>query len=130
MVAALIESDGKLLCCQRKRGGAFELLWEFPGGKVHAGETLEAALVRELHEELEVVAEIGPEIYRTQHLYNEMKEPLELVFFSAKITGEIKNNMFEKIEWRAPDTLSALNFLPADRELIEKLANRSLPLPT
>jgi len=130
VVAALIESDGRLLCCQRKRGSAFELLWEFPGGKVHAGERLEAALARELREELDVGAEIGLEIYRTQHRYNEIKEPLELVFFSAKITGEISNNVFERIEWRAPETLRELNFLPADHELIERLADGVLRLPT
>ena len=106
------------------------MLWEFPGGKVHAGETLQTALSRELQEELDVVAEIGPEIYRTHHRYDEMKEPLELVFFSVKITGDVKNNVFEKIEWHTPESLPTLNFLPADRELIEKLADRTLLLPT
>ena len=44
VVAALIQSEGKLLVCQRRRGSKFELLWEFPGGKVEPGETLEYAL--------------------------------------------------------------------------------------
>ena len=61
VVAALIEFEGKLLVCQRPRGSKFELMWEFPGGKAEAGETLEAALVRELREELGVVARVGPE---------------------------------------------------------------------
>ena len=81
VVAALIEADGKLLVCQRKRGGAFELMWEFPGGKKKTGETLEAALARELREELGVTAKIGREVYRTRHQYAEMSEPIELIFF-------------------------------------------------
>ena len=103
VVAALIESEGKLLVCQRRRGGAFELLWEFPGGKVQPGETLEAALARELAEELGVTARIGREIYRTQHRYAEMKEPIELIFFAASVPrAEIRNLVFEQIEWREP----------------------------
>ena len=123
VVAALIESEGKLLVCQRRRGGAFELLWEFPGGKVQPGETLEAALARELAEELGVAVKIGRELYRTQHRYAEMKEPIELIFFAASVPrAEIRNLVFEQIEWREPRSLPDLNFLPADRELVAKLA--------
>lgn len=127
VVAALIESNGKLLVCQRRRGARFELMWEFPGGKVDPGETLEAALARELREELGVAAEIGPELYRTRHKYAAMKEPIELIFFAAKLNlGEVKNLDFEQIVWRETASLSELNFLPADHELIEKLANGSI----
>ncbi len=123
VVAALIESEGKLLVCQRRCGSAFELLWEFPGGKKRPDETLEAALARELSEELGVTAKIGREIYRTQHRYAEMSEPIELIFFAASVSpAEIRNLIFERIEWREPHSLPELNFLPADRELIEKLA--------
>ncbi|HEX4002853.1 MAG TPA: (deoxy)nucleoside triphosphate pyrophosphohydrolase [Candidatus Acidoferrales bacterium] len=123
VVAALIESEGRLLVCQRRRGGAFELLWEFPGGKIQPSETPQAALARELREELGVTAKIGREIYRTQHRYEEMPEPLELIFFAASAPGdEIRNLVFEQMEWREPRTLSQLHFLPADRELIDKLA--------
>jgi 8-oxo-dGTP diphosphatase len=129
VVAALIEHEGKLLACQRRRGGPFELLWEFPGGKVQPGEALEAALARELAEELGVTARIGREIYRTQHRYAEMKEPLELIFFAASVPrAEIRNLVFEQIEWRDPHSLPDLNFLPADRELIEKLAANEISL--
>jgi 8-oxo-dGTP diphosphatase len=127
VVAALIESEGKLLVCQRRRGGAFELLWEFPGGKKKPGETLETALERELREELGVTARIGNELYRTRHKYAEMAEPIELVFFLANADpNKMRNLVFEQIEWRSPETLRELNFLPADRELIEKLAGGKL----
>src|ERR1700729_3677303 len=54
VVAALIEADGKVLVCQRRRGDTFGLMWEFPGGKLKPGETPAQALERELHEELGV----------------------------------------------------------------------------
>jgi 8-oxo-dGTP diphosphatase len=130
VVAAVIESDGKLLVCQRRRGSKFQLMWEFPGGKTEPGEALEQGLARELSEELGVTAHIGPEIYRVRHKYPEMKEGIELVFFAVSVNpAEVKNLDFEQIAWREPGSLPELNFLPADRELIDKLANGSLRLP-
>ncbi|MGH9684700.1 MAG: (deoxy)nucleoside triphosphate pyrophosphohydrolase [Candidatus Acidiferrales bacterium] len=127
VVAALIEHDGKLLVCQRRRGDRFELLWEFPGGKLEPGETPEQALQRELREELGVTATIGREVYRTQHQYAQMKEPLELIFMLAQLDPlAVQNLAFEQMQWREPASLLELNFLPADRELIEKLANGTL----
>lgn len=130
VVAALIESEGKVLACQRKRGSKFELLWEFPGGKKEPGETLEAALARELREELGVHAKIGPEVLRIQHRYEQMREPFEIVFFAASVAPEkIQNLEFERIEWRAPERLPELDFLPADRDLIEGLATGRIQIP-
>ena len=127
MVAALIEADGKILVCQRERRDTFGLMWEFPGGKVKPDETLENALVRELCEELGVTAEIGREVYRSQHRYAEMSQPIELIFFLAKADpAEVRNIVFEGIEWRDPQTLGELNFLPADRDLIQLLADGKL----
>jgi 8-oxo-dGTP diphosphatase len=130
VVAALIEFDGKLLVCQRRRGSRFELQWEFPGGKREEGETLEAALARELREELGVTARIGPEMHRLQHQYGESDAPFELVFFAASAApGDIQNLEFEQIEWREPKLLLGLNFLEADRDLIAKLASGEIQLP-
>jgi 8-oxo-dGTP diphosphatase len=130
VVAALIESQGRLLVCQRRRGSNFELMWEFPGGKKHPAETLEEALARELSEELGVTAKIGTEMHRTQHRYAEMGEAIEIVFFGASAApADVRNLVFERIEWREPSTLPELNFLPADRELIEKLARGDIRLP-
>jgi 8-oxo-dGTP diphosphatase len=130
VVAALIESAGKLLVCQRRRNDTFALMWEFPGGKLKPGESLEQALERELEEELGVKSSIGPEVFRTRHQYAEMSEPIELVFFTATLESpEVRNLVFEQIAWRAPASLPELNFLPADRELTEKLAAGALRLP-
>ena len=127
VVAALIRDNGKLLVCQRKRGTSFAMMWEFPGGKVKLGETLKQALVRELEEELGTQATIGSEVYRTQHRYAEMSEPIELIFFQAELDPKsVRNLVFEEILWREPSSLPELNFLPADQELIEKLASGTL----
>lgn len=131
VVAALIESDGKLLVCQRRRNDSFALMWEFPGGKTKPGESLEEALERELQEELGTEARIGPEIYRTGHQYTELSEPIELIFFAATLAPrDVKNLVFEQIAWREPASLPSLNFLPADRELIERLSAGALRLPS
>jgi 8-oxo-dGTP diphosphatase len=130
VVAALIEFDGMLLVCQRPRGSRFELQWEFPGGKVEPGESLEGALARELQEELGVTANIGPEVHRLRHQYASTGAPFELVFFAASAApGEMQNLEFERIEWREPKSLPELNFLEADRDLIAKLASGEIRLP-
>ena len=124
VAAAVITRDGRVLACQRNRSGKFPLKWEFPGGKVQTGETLQAALERELNEELGVSARIGIEIYRTRHKYAEMPEAVELIFFAARIeTGEIENRIFERIAWVEPENLREMDFLEGDHEFVEKLAS-------
>ncbi|MFZ0523425.1 MAG: NUDIX domain-containing protein [Candidatus Acidiferrales bacterium] len=119
VVAGVIESEGKILVCQRRRGDTFELMWEFPGGKLQAGETAAEALARELREELGVEAEVGAELFRTQHRYTELSEPIELIFLAATVDPlQIRNIVFESMEWRVASSLGELNFLPADREFI------------
>ena len=126
VVAALIEADGKLLVCQRRRTDSFGRMWEFPGGKLESGETPAQALARELQEELGVEAKIGPEIFRTRHQYSELGEAIDLIFFSATVApADIRNQAFETMEWRQPQTLHELNFLPADREFVAMLARRT-----
>lgn len=126
VVAALIKAEGKLLVCQRRRTDSFGLMWEFPGGKLEHGETPSEALARELQEELGVVAQIGPEIFRTRHRYFELGEELDLIFFGATVdAAAVRNLAFEKMEWREPQTLHELNFLPADREFVTKLAKQT-----
>ena len=130
VVAAVIEHQGKLLACQRPRGCRFELMWEFPGGKVEPWETLPEALSRELREELGVTAQIGPEVFHTRHTYADTDEPLDLFFFAAHASpAEIQNLEFERIEWCTPESLPELAFLPADRPLIDGLATGSIRVP-
>ena len=122
VVAGVIESGGKILVCQRRRGDTFELMWEFPGGKLEAGETAAEGLARELLEELGVQAEVGEELFRTRHRYSELSEPIELIFLAATVDSQrIRNIVFERMEWRAAAALGELNFLPADRNFVALL---------
>lgn len=122
VVAAVIESNGRILVCQRRRGDAFELLWEFPGGKVQPTETPEQALARELQEELGVTARIGPELFRTQHRYAELSDVIDLTFFSASLdAAAIRNLAFETMRWCDRSSLPELDFLPADRSFVATL---------
>jgi 8-oxo-dGTP diphosphatase len=126
VVAAVIESEGKILACQRRRDDTFGLMWEFPGGKVKPDESLEQALRRELQEELGVKSTIGVELFRTRHRYTELSEPIELVFFSATLDASaIRNLAFETMQWTECERLAQLNFLPADREFLAKLASEN-----
>jgi 8-oxo-dGTP diphosphatase len=127
VVAAVIVREGRVLACQRSRKSRFPLKWEFPGGKVQPDETPQAALQRELDEELGIQAKIGAEILRTQHKYEQMRDPVELIFFEASVERyEMENRVFEKIDWVEPESLREMDFLEADRELIEKLAGREI----
>ena len=127
VVAGLIEAEGKILVCQRRRGDTFELRWEFPGGKLQAGETAAEGLTRELMEELGVEALVGEEVFRTRHRYAEMSEEIELIFFSAAVEPRsVRNIVFENMEWRTPETLGELIFLPADREFVGRLGRREI----
>jgi 8-oxo-dGTP diphosphatase len=132
VVAAIIVRDSRLLICQRRRDKAFPLKWEFPGGKVEAGESLTDALTREISEELGVQIEIGREVYRTQYRYAELSAAIELVFYSARIAGELGafnvSGAFEKIVWVNPAELSGYDFLAANAELIARIANGAILL--
>jgi len=129
VVAAIIMRDGKILACQRNAAGKFPLKWEFPGGKVQPNEAPQAALARELVEELNVCAKIGPQIFRTRHKYQEMKEPVELLFFRAEIESrDVENRIFNALKWIEPRRLSELDFLDADRAFVQKLAREEIGL--
>lgn len=121
VVAAVIEKDGRILIGQRRAGTAHALKWEFPGGKVEAGETA-AALVRELREELDIGAEIGPEIGRYQYEYPG-RSPILLIFFKVnRFHGEPRNLIFERIAWALPRDLPSYDFLEGDVEFVRALA--------
>ena len=129
VVAAVIVREGKVLACQRNGAGKFPLKWEFPGGKVQPDEAPGAALARELAEELNVAAKIGPQIFRARHKYCEMDETVELLFFRAEIEStEVENRIFNALKWIEPKNLSELDFLEADRTIIQKLASGEIRL--
>ena len=121
VTAGIIRSDDRVLICQRHHTDAYGLQWEFPGGKVEEGEELKSSLRRELAEELAIQAEIGPEVFRLRHLYPDRF--VEVVFFEiARYQGEVRNQVFEAIEWAPRLRLVEYNFLEADRELVRRIS--------
>ena len=122
VTAGIIRDGDKVLVCQRRRGSAFELKWEFPGGKVEDGEDPRACLARELREELAVEAAIGPEVHRTTYEYPNGFD-VELMFYRVDgFSGSPQNHAFESVLWVVPGELPGLDFLEADRELVALLA--------
>jgi 8-oxo-dGTP diphosphatase len=130
VVAALIAFENQILVCQRRKDDAFGLKWEFPGGKVRPGEPPRDALARELKEELGAVASIGAEAYRTRHRYSQLAREINLIFFPATLAEPraIQNLVFEQMQWLAPEKLGSLDFLPADRELVELLSSGKMKI--
>ena len=123
VVAAVIErGDRRILIGQRRRDDTSALKWEFPGGKVRGGEDFEAALARELQEELGVELVKSRELARTQYRYANHAEELEIHFFAAKIAGVVAARSFEQVAWVLPRELGQYDFLAANRELIAHLA--------
>jgi 8-oxo-dGTP diphosphatase len=122
VVAAIIERDGKVLICQRRRNDSHPYKWEFPGGKVEHGELPAAALERELEEELAIQSHIGPELARSEHRYPG-RTPILLIFYRvSQFQGEPENRVFEQIRWEAPARLAAYDFLEADAGILRSLA--------
>lgn len=124
VVAAIIESaDRRILIGQRRRTDTSPLKWEFPGGKVRIGESAEAALARELEEELGATLRNCFEIGRVQHQYAAGDTQLEIRFFAAGIAdAPIEPKCFEQIAWVLPKELGGYDFLEANRPLIAQLA--------
>jgi 8-oxo-dGTP diphosphatase len=128
VVTAVIErSDRRLLIGQRRRDDTSPLKWEFPGGKMEDGETPEAALARELREELGATLEKCVEIARTRHKYATRPEELEIRFYAASIReSDLTPLEFEQIAWALPRELANYNFLAANAQLIAQLATGRL----
>jgi 8-oxo-dGTP diphosphatase len=120
VTAAVIERDGCFLVTRRQKGVHLEGFWEFPGGKCEAGETLTACLARELKEELDVEARIGPEVYTVAHAYPERS--VELHFFQCELAGDPRPQIGQEMRWVRRKDLASLEFPPADTELIQKLS--------
>jgi 8-oxo-dGTP diphosphatase len=122
VAAGILQQNGRILICQRKSSGAFPLQWEFPGGKVEAGEDAQSCLKREISEELAIEADIGPEVSTLHYTYPNGFQ-VNLVFFRVNgYSGEMVNQVFEQIVWEDPPNLPNYDFLEADRALVARLA--------
>ena len=117
--AALIFRDGKLLITRRHVKSHLGGLWEFPGGKLEAGETFEECLVREIHEELGVEISVGELFSEISHDYPE--KSVRLKFFICKlISGEPQPLDCAAVKWIGKTELADFKFPAADAQLLEK----------
>lgn len=129
VAAALILRGDSVLICQRRADQPMALKWEFPGGKIEAGETAEQALARELDEELGIRATVGAAVVRIRHTYRN-GGAVDLQFFVIHaFEGEIENRIFNEFRWATLKSLPEYDFLAADRGLIRDLADGKLAIP-
>jgi mutator protein MutT len=122
VTAAVIERAGAYLVTRRPRGTHLEGFWEFPGGKCEAGETLEACLMREIEEELGVTVRVGAEVFTVAHEYPE--RVVQLHFFACELAGDPQALLGQEMRWVPRSELRALEFPPADAELIAMLTGQ------
>lgn len=120
VVAAVIVSDGKIFATQRGYG-EFKGGWEFPGGKIEAGETSETALKREIWEELETEICVGKLIDTIEYDYPTFHLSMDC-FWCEIISGELVLKEHEAAKWLDKKNLYSVDWLPADVSLIEKIS--------
>lgn len=123
VAAALVDADGRILVAERPAGKHLAGQWEFPGGKIEAGETPETALVRELAEELGVDTSascLAPAGFAS-HAYPAFHLVL-LLFACRKWRGTPHGRDGQRVQWLRPNALFALDMPPADRPLLGLLA--------
>ena len=119
VVAAIILKDGKVFATRRGYG-EWKGWWEFPGGKIEAGETPQTALVREIREELDAEISVGdlldtvewdyPDFHLTMHCY-----------LCTLLSESMHLNEHEAAAWLTADTIRSVNWLPADVVLLDKI---------
>jgi 8-oxo-dGTP diphosphatase len=125
VVAAVVRDGDRILVTRRPDRPGQPGQWEFPGGKVEAGESEPAALVREIAEELGCGLEIGPLLLRHRHRYPDLD--VELAFYAAALPAGATPVPLgvSEIAWAPADGLAAYDFLEADRAVLGELARLS-----
>lgn len=120
VAAAVMEKDFKILIAKRRKKDTLGGRWEFPGGKVEPGESPEECLKRELKEEFDVEAEIGPLVASSVFRYFFI--PIELLAYKAThISGEFKANEHDEIRWVPANELKYYEFVGPDKPIVNTL---------
>ena len=129
--AAVIEQDDAFLLTRRAEAAHLGGLWEFPGGKVEHGESLEDALVREIREELGCDIGLGPVLLTTRQAYEDLH--VELHFFQVTLAGAPVPQLGQEMQWVPRGQLASLPLPAADADLVTLLtagpavADRGVP---
>lgn len=117
VVAAIIIHENKIFATQRGYG-EFKDGWEFPGGKIEPGETPQEALVREIKEELDIEIEVKYFLETVEYDYPAFHLSMDC-FFCAIKSGEMVLKEHEAAKWLTAETLDSVDWLPADKGLVE-----------
>ena len=120
VVAGLIRQDGRVLLTQRKPGSHLGLSWEFPGGKVEAGESDDEALRRVMMEELGITVSVGTRCFESRHVYGTREMHL-LVYRCKLLEGDPRALDVNDCAWVEEKRLRERTFLPADMPLVHGL---------
>lgn len=119
VVAAIIQRDGLVYATQRGYG-EWKDWWEFPGGKVEPGESCEAALIREIREELTVEIQVGQRLCTVEYDYPTFHLVMHC-YFCKLASGHLTLLEHEAARWLSQQELDAVEWLPADKVVVEKL---------
>lgn len=119
VVAAIIVRDGKVFATRRGYG-KWQGWWEFPGGKIEAGESPEDALVREIREELDAEIAVGDLVETVEWDYPDFHLTMHC-FLCSLLSESMHLNEHEAAAWLTPETLDSVRWLPADEELVGRI---------
>jgi len=119
VVCAVIRKYDKIFATQRGYG-EFKDGWEFPGGKIESGETPQQALKREIHEELDTEINVGDQIETVEYDYPEFHLSMQC-FWCNVVSGKLTLLEAEDARWLTKDTIESVDWLPADKELVQKI---------
>ncbi|WHZ32563.1 (deoxy)nucleoside triphosphate pyrophosphohydrolase [Desemzia incerta] len=121
VVGAILIENGKILCAQRGESKSLAYLWEFPGGKIEAGESPQEALIRELQEELLIEVDVQPDVFeQTSYQYDfGLVHLTTFICFLKKGTPQLTEHI--TVKWLEPKELNQLEWAPADIPAVEKL---------
>ena len=123
VVAAIIVDGDRVFATQRGYG-EWKDYWEFPGGKIEPGETPEAALHREIQEELDTKIAVGQRLTTIEYDYPEFHLTMDC-FLAHVVEGSLVLKEHEAAKWLKKDRLDSIKWLPADQTIIELLKQRT-----
>ena len=123
VVAAVIESNGRIFLARRPDNKHQGGLWEFPGGKIDVGETPEECLKRELHEEFDIIVDVGD--YLTESVYQYQHKTIRLIAFQVSTKADFKTlKAHDDVRWVPADELLDYDLAPADVPIAKEVQRR------